>query len=124
MNSNEHNQLMFTTHSPYTLSYLTQSANCLKKSFCECLLHTDETICFVELKEREKKYTKEAIAQLENTIRLVKQNHSIDDFTFKQAYICNRKRPTYNEARNSVCADFAARNKVALHIGIRIGEME
>ena len=95
-----------------------------EESLCECLLNTKETIAFVELKERKKQHTQQPIEQLENTLRLFKQNHNIDDFTYKQAYICNRKRPHYNEARNSVCTDFAKRNGVALHIGIEIAEME
>lgn len=95
-----------------------------EESLCECLLHTEKTISFIELKARDKKYTQKAISQLENTLRLFKQNHSIDEFTFRKAFICNRKRPHYNSAKNSICADFAARNKVSLHIGIEIAEME
>ena len=95
-----------------------------EESICECLLHTEKSICFVELKERKKQHTQKAIEQLENTIRLFKQNHNIDDFTFKYAYICNRKRPFYNELKNSVCNDFTIKNGVALHVGITIGELE
>lgn len=95
-----------------------------EESLCECLLNTKEAIAFVELKERKKQHTKQPVEQLENTIRLFKQNHNIDNFIFKKAFICNRKRPYYNEAKNSVCTDFATRNGVALHIGIEIGEME
>ena len=95
-----------------------------QESLCECLLHTKETIAFIELKERKKQHSKETIQQLENTIRLFKDNHTIDDFTFKKAFICNRKRPYYNESKNSVCDEFTTRNNVSLHIGIEIAEME
>ena len=95
-----------------------------EESLCECLLNTEKTIAFIELKAREKKYTQKAITQIENTLLLYKQNHNLNDFTFKKAYICNRKHPYYNESRNSVCSDFSKRNKVSLHIGINIKELE
>lgn len=95
-----------------------------EESLCECLLHTEKTIAFIELKARKTQHTQKAVAQLENTIRLYKQNHDINAFVFKQAYICNKKRPYYNEFKNSVCNDFTKRNKVALHIGKTIDEFD
>ena len=35
-----------------------------EESICECLLHTEKSICFVELKERKKQHTQKAIEQL------------------------------------------------------------
>lgn len=95
-----------------------------EESLCECLLRTEKTIAFIEFKARKTQHTQKAILQLENTIRIYKQNHNIDAFDFKLAFICNKKRPYYNESKNSVCSDFTKRNNVALHIGKIINEFD
>lgn len=96
-----------------------------EESLCECILNTKDTIAFVELKDdKTSDYRRKAEKQLENTLRIFKQNNDIDKYIYKKAYICNKRRLYYNVTKNSICSDFAKRNGVSLHIGINIEEFE
>lgn len=96
-----------------------------EESLCECILSTKNTIAFIELKESKNgNYRKKAENQIENTLMLFKRNHDISEYTYKKAYICNRKRPKYNIMQNNICSDFTKRNGVSLYIGRNIEELE
>lgn len=96
-----------------------------EESICECILNTENTIAFIELKEdKTSDYRRKAEKQIENTLKIFKQNHDINKYIHKKAYICNKRRPYYNVMKNSICSDFTKRNNVALHIGINIEEFD
>ena len=75
-----------------------------EESLCDGMLTFQNSLFLVELKEKEKHaWQSKAVAQLENTIRLLQTNHDLSAFKYKKAYACNKKHPLFtsidNEAR-------------------------
>lgn len=67
-----------------------------KESICDGMLVFENGIYLVELKNRAVGgWIPKAIEQLENTIRLLKENHSLEEFQYKKAYACNKKHPRF-----------------------------
>ena len=78
-------------------------ANGHKESRCEGVLTHNETIIFVEIKERKgdaSSWAKKADAQLRNSIAIVETRISLASFTTKKAYICNRLQRNTNESHS------------------------
>jgi len=68
-----------------------------EESLCDGMLTFQNSLYLVELKEKEKNaWQSEAIAQLENTIRLLQANHDLSAFKYKKAYVCNKKHPNFS----------------------------
>lgn len=57
---------------------------------CDGMLHYDDIIIFVELKNRNKNPAQ--ISQLEKTIELFCFNHDINEFKTRKAYLSNKKK--------------------------------
>lgn len=66
-----------------------------KESTCDGMLTFNQSLYLVELKEQDKSWKTKAISQLENTIRLLWENHDLDAIKFKKAYACNKKHPYF-----------------------------
>jgi len=68
-----------------------------EESLCDGMLTFQNSLYLVELKEKEKNaWQSEAIAQLENTIRLLQANHDLSAFKYKKAYVCNKKHTNFS----------------------------
>ncbi|GAB1419710.1 hypothetical protein MASR2M12_24750 [Bacteroidales bacterium] len=67
-----------------------------KESSCDGMLTFSESLYLVELKVQGKDWIPKAKRQLENTIKLITENHKLSNFKFKKAYACNRKHPNFN----------------------------
>lgn len=68
-------------------------------SRCDGLLHHDNSLIFVELKQRKIKgseWIKDGRKQLKITIDHFKTNHDIKSFEKVVAYVCNRYKPKVN----------------------------
>jgi hypothetical protein len=67
-----------------------------KESSCDGMLIFSESLYLVELKKQNKGgWISDAKEQLENTIRLISENHDLSNFRYKKAYACNRKHPNF-----------------------------
>lgn len=67
------------------------------ESTCDAMLFDKkEFLVFVELKDVASGWVTEAVGQLENTIRLFKENHYYEDFKRRYAYAANRQHPTFH----------------------------
>ena len=67
-----------------------------KESSCDGMLTFSESLYLVELKVQGKDWIPKAKRRLENTIKLITENHKLSNFKFKKAYACNRKHPNFN----------------------------
>lgn len=77
------------------------------------------TVIFIELKQRKTKnndWIKEAEEQLEATIEAFKQTDLSPQFTSKQAYICNSKKPQFRRGQTERMEKFYDRTGYVLHI--------
>lgn len=95
-----------------------------EESRCDCMLHTDKSICFIEIKHQKNKYIGKAINQLEKTIDIFLENHNIEQFEFKVAYICNTRHPIVNTLRSNNCNNFVKKYGISLHISREIKELD
>jgi hypothetical protein len=83
-----------------------------KESTCDGMLTFDKSIYLVELKvQRTGGWIPEAILQLENTIKLLQSNHTLNEFSYKKAFACNRKHPNFRTMDNEFRKRFFQRTK-------------
>lgn len=71
-------------------------------SRCDVMLTYWDSIIFVELKERAVKnnvWVGKGEKQLRNIIRVFKENHNVDSYKSKKAYIANNKKPRVPEGQ-------------------------
>ena len=62
---------------------------------CEGMLHSQEHLYFVELKDQREKWISGAVGQLESTILLFLTHHDPSPFRHRKAFACNRARPRF-----------------------------
>lgn len=87
-----------------------------EESRCDAMLYTKKTIAFIELKNKRKTKAGEAAKQLKSTIKVFKENHNIEAFEYKEAYVCNKAHPHINISSNSLCDSFREETGVTLRI--------
>lgn len=95
-----------------------------EESRCDAMLHTDKTIAFIELKDKRKTKAGDAAKQLKATIKVFKENHDIEAFENKKAYICNKAHLHMNVTSNSLCDSFLEETGVTLHVSRTIRHFE
>lgn len=81
---------------------------------CDAMLHYDQNLVFVELKEVMKSKVDSAIEQIESTIRLFSENHDLNSFSKKRAFIANRKQPDFKHSQKGKMQNFYNKHKVRL----------
>jgi hypothetical protein len=67
---------------------------------CDGMLTTSQHIYFVELKNQKKDWKKNAIRQLESTIKIFKSIHDITKYKHKKAFVCNKCHKKFNVIDN------------------------
>lgn len=81
-----------------------------KESTCDGMLTFGNSIYLVELKKQiTGGWIPEAVAQLENTIKLLLSNHNLTEFKYKKAFACNIKHPNFKTMDNEFSKRFFAR---------------
>ena len=67
-----------------------------KESSCDGMLTFAQNLDLVELKKQGTGgWISDAKGQLENTIKLISENHDLSNFRYKKAFVCNRKHPSF-----------------------------
>ena len=67
-----------------------------KESSCDGMLTFAQSLYLVELKKQGASgWISNAKGQLENTIKLISENHDLSNFRYKKAFACNRKHPSF-----------------------------
>jgi len=64
-------------------------------STCDGMLSFEETLYLIELKNQKALWKNKAIQQLENTIKIMLNNHDLNEFKYKKAFACNKKHPRF-----------------------------
>ena len=95
-----------------------------EESRCDAMLYTNKTITFIELKDKRKTKAGDAAKQLKTTIKVFKENHDIESFVNKKAYVCNKAHPHINVTSNSLCDSFLEETGVILHVARTIRHFE
>lgn len=72
-----------------------------KESSCDGMLTFPDNLILVELKDQGTGgWITRAIDQLENTIKLIQNNHDLSSIKFKKAFACNKKHPHFTTIDN------------------------
>ncbi|WP_298454804.1 hypothetical protein [uncultured Prevotella sp.] len=88
---------------------------------CDAMLHNDEYIVFIELKDQGKEWIKHAVEdQLATTINVFKQCHDISLFKHKLAFACNRRHRTFAFSQKEYMQRFRNLYGVRLNIECNI----
>ena len=87
---------------------------------CDGMLIYTNNIVFIELKESRKRWIKNGIEQLKTTIKRFKENHNINIFRKKQAFLSNKKHPNFQSGHIEKMELFYKELKVRLHIQNKI----
>lgn len=66
-----------------------------KESSCDGMLTFLDSLYLIELKVQGKDWIPKAKSQLENTIKLISENHDLNSFRLKKAFACNKKHPNF-----------------------------
>jgi len=100
------NDIYFNAIDGNIIFYRSQEKNNEKERSCDAMLHTDDTLVFLEIKDWNKKYKdktgkkvsflESATEQLENTIAHFYKNHSEKQFSRRYAYISNKHKPNFS----------------------------
>ena len=86
------------------------------ESTCDGMLTFENSIYLVELKNsRTRGWRSKSIKQLENTISLIKKNHSIDHLENRKAFASNKKRQVFRESNSSQSKEFLTTTGFTLH---------
>lgn len=84
---------------------------------CDGLLHYDDELIFVELKDRQYRgWVKTGCEQLAATVEHISRTSSFKNFCSVKAYICNRQRPFFSTNYNCHIQDFKNRTGLELKI--------
>jgi hypothetical protein len=90
--------------------------NGYKESRCDGLLHYNNTLTFVELKDRASSgWVKKGREQLIATITHFSQNTTLSNFQFSDCYVCNKQRPLAVKSINTEVQQF--KNDTAILLG-------
>ena len=91
-------------------------------SQCDAMMTYNETIVFVELKNKRKDWKSEGIDQIEATLIRFIDNHTKYYYGFKKkkAFVANRKHPNFHEIENETMARFFGKYKIRLDIQAEI----
>ncbi len=88
---------------------------------CDALLHNDEYIIFIELKDKKDDWIKLAVEkQLLTTINIFKSCHDITKFRHRIAYVCNKKHPNFAVSNKEYMQRFKNEHNIRLIIGCNI----
>lgn len=93
------------------------------ESRCEGMLTYEDTIIFVEIKERTgdaDTWAKKADDQLRNSIKIVQAKVKLSAFLIKKVYICNRHRRNVNESHAVRAKKFQQDTGYILRVETRI----
>jgi Holliday junction resolvase-like predicted endonuclease len=93
-------------------------------SECDAMLHTVETICFIEMKVQEQDWAGKAVKQLESTIKLFDKHHGLQNYKYKIAYACNTKHPNYHVSFKNVMQKFHQTTSVVLRFSDTVKEFQ
>lgn len=102
------------------LTRVGKSGNQETTNRCDAMLFTQQTICFIELKNERNAYLPHAIEQLGATIDAF--GFEIKKFKCKKAYVCNKRRPQFHSSFSRVQSDFYKKYAVVLRIKVDIEE--
>ena len=91
---------------------MTKSGREIKR--CDAMLHYDQNLVFVELKEVIKSRVSSAIKQIESTIKVFSKNHDLNSFSKKRAFIANRRQPAFKYSQREKMQNFYNKHKVRL----------
>lgn len=87
---------------------------------CDCMLTYPHHIVFVELKNKGANWKKEAIEQIEFTIRHFGKNHNLSDIKHKRAFVANKRHPNFQVIDNELKRKFWDKYHVRLNIDTEI----
>lgn len=109
---NNHNWIATIHNSRNKAIVFTPIDNCIevihsetnnKESTCDGMLTFEQTLYLVELKNQRGQWKSKAVQQLENTIKIILDNHDLSEYKYKKAFACNKKHPrfaTFENERN------------------------
>lgn len=83
-----------------------------KESSCDGMLTFAQSLYLVELKKQGiGGWISDAKGQLENTIKMISENHDLSNFRYKKAFACNRKHPSFTVIDTAERKSFFERTK-------------
>ena len=83
-----------------------------EESSCDGMLIFDQSLYLVELKKQGTGgWISDAKGQLENTIKMISENHDLSNFRYKKAFACNRKHPSFTVIDTAERKSFFERTK-------------
>lgn len=87
------------------------------ESRCDGMLHYDNKLAFVELKDRASQgWLAKAREQLAITTNIFKENHDSSTYDKVDAYVCNKQRPLFSTNYKIAIQQFKDNTGLILHV--------
>lgn len=72
-----------------------------RESTCDGMITFNESLFLIELKEQGTGgWVSRALGQLENTVKILLENHDLNDIKYKKVFACNKKHPRFTVIDN------------------------
>lgn len=76
-------------------------------SLCDCMIYREgHWLTLIELKDQARGWLEDAIRQLKSTIRWMKDNPRVSQFSIREAYAANRRHPHFQSSEKSRMNEF------------------
>ena len=91
------------------------------ESTCDGMLFDGlEYLSFIELKDKDSNWAKEAVEQLETTINIFRDIHNCDDFKRRYAFAVNKRHPNFHHSFKETMQRFKSTTNFFLRFGLNI----
>jgi hypothetical protein len=91
-----------------------------KDNICDACIRYDNTIIFIEIKDKARNWFEQAAQQLISTIKHFEKENALITYTTKHAYIANKKRPHAHVNHNQILQKILYEHKFIVRISQKI----
>jgi Holliday junction resolvase-like predicted endonuclease len=90
-----------------------------KDNICDACIRYDDTIIFIEIKNKRRSWLDQAANQISNTIKHFEKNNALSHYKTCKAYIANKHRPMSNVNHALVSNKMLQEHKCSLYISTK-----
>ncbi len=89
-------------------------------NICDACIRYDQTIIFIEIKNKNRNWLEQAAHQISNTIKHFNEYNALNGYTIRKAYIANNRKPIFNYSHIKVQQKMLYDHKFLLHISTKL----
>ena len=108
-----------------TVNGIDSCINILRESgeqdnICDACIRYDQTIIFIEIKNKNRNWLEQAAHQISNTIKHFNEYNALNSYTIRKAYIANKHKPVSHLNHRAVLDKMFYEHKFLLKISTKL----